>query len=194
MGHFPALTRITDSLHMGEVLSSITRKKRSAEIIELAMSKIVRPLSMKSIPAWIEGTHPPNLLGVNLNSSGISRLLSRIGESDFYWRFSKNFMSGIKPDSSLLYNITTIPAYLLLSIFEYGHAKDHADLPQLNFSIVMEKRRFLPVAFETYSWSIPDVVTPGEWLQVSGLKEQNSSWIVAPSPSTASGPCLRIAT
>jgi hypothetical protein len=35
---------------MSEILSSITRKKRSAEIIELAMSKIVRLLPMMGIP------------------------------------------------------------------------------------------------------------------------------------------------
>ncbi len=97
---------------------------------------------MKSIPAWIEGTRLPNLLGVDLNSSRISRLLDKIGESDLYWRFSKNFMSSIKPEGSLLYDITRMPAYSSLPFFEYGHAKDHADLPQLNPSIVMEKRRF----------------------------------------------------
>lgn len=156
---FPPIVKITDSLHMGEILSSITVKKGSAEIIALAMSKIVRPLPMKSIPSWIEGTHLPDLLGVNLNSSGISWLLDKIGESDLHRRFSKDFMSRIKPEGSLLYDITTIPAYSSLPIFEYGHAKDHADLPQLNLSIVMEKRRFLPMTFETYSGSIPDIVT-----------------------------------
>lgn len=156
-----------DSLHMGEILSSITGKKRSAEIIALAMSKILRPLPMKSIPVWIEGTHLPNLLGVNLNSSGISRLLDRIGESDLHRRFLKNFMSGIKPEGSILYDITTIPAYSSLSIFEYGHAKDHAELPQVNLPIIMEKRRFLSVTFETYNGGIPDVVTL--WRMVAGL-------------------------
>ena len=169
-GPFLPPVKIMDSLHIGEILSSITGKKRSAEIIALAMSKIVRPLPMKSIPAWIEGTHLPNLPGVNLNSSGISRLLDRIGESDLYRRFSKNFMSGIKLEGSLLYDITTIPAYSTLLIFEYGHAKDHAGLPQLNLSIVMEKRRFLPVAFETYSGSIPDVVTLRRMVADLGLE------------------------
>ena len=161
---------------MGEILSSISRKKRSAEIIALAMSKILRPLPMKSIPDWIEGTHLPNLLGLNLNSSGISRLLDRIGESDLHRRFLKNFMSGIKPEGSILYDITTLPAYSSLSIFEYGHTQDHADLPQRNLSIVMEKRRFLPVAFETYSGSIPDVVTLGR--MVADLGQEGTEFIL----------------
>lgn len=122
---------------------------------------------MKSIPVWIEGTHLLILLGVILNSSGIGRLLDRIGESDLYRRFSKNFMSGTKPEGSLLSDITTISAYSSLPIFEYGHAKDHADPLQLNLPIVMEKRRFLSVTVETYNGGIPDVVTL--WRMVAGL-------------------------
>ena len=168
-GSFLLLVKIMDSLHMGEILSSITGKKRSAEIITLAMSKILRPLPMKSNPAWSEGTHLPNLLGVNLNSSGKSRLLDGIGESDLYRRFSKNFMSGIKPVGSILYDISTIPAYSSLPIFEYGHAKDHADPLQLNLPIVMEKRRFLSVTVETYNGGIPDAVTLERVVEDLGL-------------------------
>ena len=94
---------------------------------------------MKSVLTWNDGTHLPNLLGVNLNSSGISRLLDRIGESDLHRRFSKNFM----------YDMKTIPAYSSLTIFEYGYAKDHADLLQVNLSIAIEKRCFLPMASKT---------------------------------------------
>lgn len=78
-------------------------------------------------------------------------------------------MSGIKPEGSILYDITTISAYSSLPIFEYGYAKDHADLLHLNLSIVMMKRCFLPVEFETFSGSIPDVVTLGRMVAGHGL-------------------------
>ncbi len=51
------------------------------------------------------------------------------------------------------------PAHSSLSIFEYGHANDHKDSPQLNLSIAMEKRRFLQMTFETNSRSSLAVVT-----------------------------------
>ena len=41
-------------------------------------------------------------------------------------------------------------------MFEYGHAKDHEDLPEINLSLVMERRRALPVLFEIYPGSIVD--------------------------------------
>jgi hypothetical protein len=54
-GSFLPLIRFKDSMHLSEILSSLVGKKRSAEIIALAMSKIVRPLPMKSIPQGSTG-------------------------------------------------------------------------------------------------------------------------------------------
>ena len=65
----------------------------------------------------------------------------------------------MKPESSLLYDITTIPSYSGNSMFEFGHAKDHGDFPEINLSLVMERRRSLPILFETYPGSIVDVST-----------------------------------
>lgn len=65
----------------------------------------------------------------------------------------------MKPESSLLYDITTIASYSGNGMFEFGHAKDHGDLPEINLSLVMERRRSLPILFEIYPGSIVDVST-----------------------------------
>ena len=45
------------------------------------------------------------------------------------------------------------------SIIEYGHAKDHPDLEQINMGMVVERSRNIPILFELYGGSIPDIVT-----------------------------------
>ena len=65
----------------------------------------------------------------------------------------------MNPESSLLYDITTIASYSGHSMFEFSHAKDHGDLPEINLSLVMERRRSLPILFEIYPGSIVDVST-----------------------------------
>ncbi|MCL5437582.1 MAG: IS1634 family transposase [Candidatus Thermoplasmatota archaeon] len=65
----------------------------------------------------------------------------------------------MKPESSILYDITTIASYSGNGMFEFGHAKDHGDLPEINLSLVMERRRSLPGLFEIYPGSIVDVST-----------------------------------
>jgi transposase len=65
----------------------------------------------------------------------------------------------MRPESSLLYDITTIASYSGNGMFEFGHAKDHKDLPEINLSLVIERRRSLPFLFEIYPVSIVDVST-----------------------------------
>jgi transposase len=65
----------------------------------------------------------------------------------------------INPGNSLLYNITSLPSYSSASILEYGHAKDHPYPERINMGLVMERPRKIPLFFEIYSGSIPDVVT-----------------------------------
>jgi transposase len=66
---------------------------------------------------------------------------------------------GNNPGNSLLYDITSLPSYGSAEILEYGNAKDHPELEQINLGMVMERSRNIPLFFEIYSRSIPDVVT-----------------------------------
>jgi transposase len=52
-----------------------------------------------------------------------------------------------------------VPSYSSAGILEYGHAKDHPELEQVNMGLIMERSRRIPLSFEIYSGSIPDVVT-----------------------------------
>ncbi|MCL4328827.1 MAG: hypothetical protein M1410_04520 [Candidatus Thermoplasmatota archaeon] len=74
-------------------------------------------------------------------------------------------MERLHPGDSLLYDITSIPSYSPLDIFEYGHAKDRPELEQVNLGMVMERKRRVPLYFEMYSGSIPDVVTLGRTME-----------------------------
>ncbi len=65
----------------------------------------------------------------------------------------------INPGNSLLYDIISLPSYGSSEILEYGHAKDHPDLEQINLGMVMERSRNIPLFFEIYSGSIHDIVT-----------------------------------
>ncbi len=74
-------------------------------------------------------------------------------------------MERLHPGDSLLYDITSIPSYSPPDIFEYGHAKDRPELEQVNLGMVMERKRRVPLYFEMYSGSIPDVVTLGRTME-----------------------------
>jgi len=74
-------------------------------------------------------------------------------------QFSSDLISRISAGNSLLYDITSLPSYGSAEILEYGHAKDHPEPEQVNMSMILERSRRIPLSFEVYSGSIPDVVT-----------------------------------
>ena len=158
-GPFIPIMKIVRDMGIEEMLEKHITETESREIVAIAVSKIVRPLPLASIDTWFDGTSLSRTLRVDLKSQRISDLLDRIGESDLYRQFSRDLISRINPGNSLLYDITSLPSYGSAEILEYGHAKDHPDLEQINLGMVLERSRNIPLFFEIYSGSIPDVVT-----------------------------------
>ena len=158
-GPFIPIMDIVKQLNIQDMLKSYLTDGESQKIMALAISKVVRPLPMSSIPTWYEGTYLSTVYPVNLDSQRNSELMEKIGSSDIYRRFSQDLIKKLHPGNSLLYDITSIASYSSASIFEYGHAKDHPELEQINLSLIMERDRHLPLSFEIYPGSIPDVTT-----------------------------------
>ena len=158
-GPFIPLLEIVRELGLQEMLQKHLTEQETNRIIALSLCKIVRPLPMDSIKTWYEGTYLSMEMPANLSSQRNSELMHKIGCSDLYRMFSRMLIERLHPGDSLLYDITSIPSYSSASIYEYGHAKDHAELEQINLSMVMEKDRKIPLHFELYPGSIPDVIT-----------------------------------
>ncbi len=158
-GPFIPLMKITESMGLKDMLKTYLTEDESNRVMALALSKIVRPLPQNSIQSWYEGTYMSTVIPANLSSQRNSELMEKIGSSDLYRRFSIDLIKKMNPESSLMYDITSIPSYSMAQIFEYGHAKDHPELEQINMSMVMEKKRRMPIYYELYPGSIPDIVT-----------------------------------
>ena len=158
-GPFIPIMKIVNDIGIVDMLERHLTDMESREIIAIAVSKIVRPLPLASVGTWFEGTSLSRTMDVDLKSQRISDLLDRIGKSDLYRQFSSDLIQRINPGNSLFYDITSVPSYSSASILEYGHAKDHPDLEQINLGMVLERSRNIPLFFEIYSGSIPDVVT-----------------------------------
>ena len=158
-GPFIPVLRIIKELGIESILDSLFGKEDRNAILTIATARAIRSLSMDLVRTWYEGTYLAREYPCDVSSQHISRLLEDIGNSSIPYRFFSAFSSRMKPESSLLYDITTIASHSGNAMFEYGHAKDHGDLPEINLSLVMERRRSLPILFDIYPGSIVDVST-----------------------------------
>jgi len=63
-------------------------------------------------------------------------------------------------NSTLMYDITSLSSYSkLIDLLEYGHSRDDPSLPQLNMSMIVDKKLGIPVMYDVYPGSIVDVST-----------------------------------
>lgn len=153
---FIPLSKITESISILEMLHRYLTEDECNRVITLAILKIVRSLRQNSISTWYDRAYLSVVIPARLSSQRNSELKEKIGSSDLYRRFSLDLIRKLNPESSLLYDITSIPSYSVASIFEYGHARITMSL---NRSISRCSRRrggtfpstmsFIPEAYPT---------------------------------------------
>ena len=167
-GEFIPLFDIISELNLYRMLESKLGEKYTQTILGLAMSKIVTPIAMYGIESWVEGT----ILSKEYNkmiikSQSISNFLKHVGKEEI--------IKNIGTVSTLIYDITSISSYSkLINLFEYGYNRDKDDLPQINYSVVIDKKSNIPIMFDIYSGSIIDVSSlknTVEKIKSAGIKD-----------------------
>ena len=95
----------------------------------------------------------------NLSSQFISKLLSRIAESDKI-NFFESWIKNISDSDYIALDITSISSYSeLMDSCEWGYNRDKEKLPQINLCMLFGEECEFPVFFKDYPGSISDVST-----------------------------------
>lgn len=160
-GNLLPLRQVVEELQIDRHLEDLKTEEEKDTILVLALHRILRPSAMHLVASWYEESslsldHPD----LPLSSQQISELLTRIGESGMPEAFMQRLIRDMGTDTTLIYDITSFSSYSqLLSLLEYGYNRDGLDLPQVNFSLILDTERSIPVMYDLYPGSIVDVVT-----------------------------------
>ncbi len=160
-GELLPLIKILDSYKIEEFLKSELDLSRARQIIVLSVCKTLSSLSLSDTQIWYESSYLNNEYGkLALSSQTISRLLSDIGKSKLGEKLSAHLIKLLKSKRTLYYDLTSISSYSeLISLLEWGYCRDVKDLPQVNFSAIVDKDDGIPIAYELYPGSLRDVST-----------------------------------
>lgn len=160
-GEFLPLFNIVKELRIEEHLNQYLPRKIVHSLLTVSYNRVVRPLALCHMKRWYEGTFLSSMYGdLPLSSQSLSKHLEKIGDSDLPLEFSKQLMKQVCPSSALIYDITSLSSSSqLITMLEYGYNRDGLSLPQINLSIIVDKRRGIPVFYEIYPGSIVDVST-----------------------------------
>ncbi len=116
---------------------------------------------MHQVATWYEEsslvlTHPD----LPLSSQSISELLAELGTSGVLEKVMERQVRNLSTDSTLIYDITSLSRYSQpISLLEYGYNRDGLELPQVNFSLILDTAQAIRVMYDLYPGSIVDVVT-----------------------------------
>ena len=160
-GNLLPLLDIIRELRIDAYLAELTHERERETILALACNRIVRPLAMHQVATWYEEsslvlTHPD----LPLSSQSISELLAELGTSGVPEKFMERLVRNLSTDSTLIYDITSLSSYSqFISLLEYGYNRDGLELPQVNFSLILDTAQAIPVMYDLYPGSIVDVVT-----------------------------------
>jgi transposase len=160
-GEFLPLQKITDELKIEEFLGDLFNEKDRNMILALALNRVIRPTAMYNIKTWYENsTLSLQWPELPLKSQNISNLLAKIGDSDIPSMFMGKMLRGLGTKRTLMYDLTSFSSYSqLINLLEYGYSRDDCDLPQVNYSMIVDKEKGIPVMYDIYPGSIVDVTT-----------------------------------
>jgi transposase len=156
----PVLEIIKD-LHIDRYLGEMLNEKQRDMVLTICMNRVVRPTAMHNLMTWYEGSFLSySYPELPLSSQNISNLLAKVGDSSVPSMFMGKLFKQLGTKSTLLYDITSLSSYSkLIKLLEYGYSRDDPSLPQLNLSMIVDKKLGIPVMYDVYPGSIVDVST-----------------------------------
>lgn len=160
-GEFIPVLDIIRKLKLYEILESVIGERDTETILGIAINKVIESVPMYAIKSWTEGTilikEYPNMI---LPSQTLSEFLKRMSSEEIIQAITKKIIEKDKPGGTIIYDITSISSYSeLIQILEYGHNRNEDGLPQVNFSLAVDKENGIPIMFDLHSGSIVDVST-----------------------------------
>lgn len=160
-GEFLPLQKITDELNIEEYLGDLFNEKDRNMILSMAFNRVTRPTAMYNIKTWYENsTLSLQWPELPLKSQNISNLLAKIGDSDIPSMFMSKMLRSLGTKRTLMYDLTSFSSYSqLINLLEFGYSRDDCNLPQVNYSMIVDKEKGIPVMYDIYPGSIVDVTT-----------------------------------
>jgi len=160
-GNLLPLQSITQELSIQATLEEFLSETETDTLLTLVYNRILRPTAMTNVQVWYEGSSLwLNNNKLPLSIQRISEFLANLGQKDIPEKFMRRFAAQIEPNATLLYDITSLSSTSkLIECLEYGYNRDNDGLPQINFSLVVDKEKGIPVRYDVYPGSIADITT-----------------------------------
>jgi transposase len=173
-GHVYLLQTIANQLGLTLILKR-TFPEDYQTLLALAFFEISEAAPLYLFPYWRDATGLETL--PLLRSKDLSYFTQRVGRMEQErLAFATAWTQQCGEVEAIVFDITSLSCYAeFIDYVEWGYNRDEESLPQINFGVVYAEHSQLPLYYQLYPGSIPDVTTLKNivnYLELLQLKEK----------------------
>jgi transposase len=157
-GHVYLLQTIAEQLGLTSILRH-TFPEDYRLLLAVAFFEISEAAPLYLFPAWSESTSLEAL--PLLRSKDLTRFTERVGRMERErLAMAQAWIQQCGEVKTIVFDITSVSCYAEgLDAVEWGYNRDEESLPQINLGILYAENNQLPLYYQLYPGSIPDVTT-----------------------------------
>jgi transposase len=167
-GHVYLLQTIAEQLSLIPLLRDSFPEDYQT-LLALAFFEISEAAPLYLFPYWRESTSLEAL--PLLRSKDLTRFTERVGRMERErLAFARAWTQQCGEVEAIVFDITSMSCYAeFIDSVEWGYNRDEEPLPQVNFGIIYAEHSQLPLYYQLYPGSIPDVTTLKNIVNYLGL-------------------------
>jgi transposase len=157
-GHVYLLQQLAEHIGLTQLLKHLFPNDDHI-ILALAFFEISEAVPLYVFPYWAESTV---LAGEQpLSPKALSLFTEKIGRMEAArLDFSQHWIRKFKQTQAIFFDITSLSSYSkLFTYVEKGYNRDKERLPQINLGVIYAEQSHMPLYYQVYPGSIPDVST-----------------------------------
>jgi hypothetical protein len=145
------------------MLSTAFNSDLAQDILSLAWYITSEGSALSNNDSWLDYFENPR--GYGFSSQEVSKLLDLI-DYDGILTFYKQWLKGYNVSDKVLYDLTSISYYGTgINAADWGYNRDHEDLPQVNYALLVARNTAMPLFAWSLNGSISDTSTLENTLQ-----------------------------
>lgn len=155
-GNVYLLKKIAEQIGLTEILKKVFPDDYQT-LLALSFFEISEANPIYIFPYWVETTFFEDVKP--LNSKELTAFTQDIGRMDLKrLEFSQYWVNQTGEVHSVVFDITSLSSYsVLLDAVEWGYNRDKEKLPQINLGVIYGDTTNMPLYYQVYPGSIPDV-------------------------------------
>ena len=172
-GDLLPVMKVLKDINLPGMLRNIVGEHATIVLI-LAINRVIRPEAMNNVESWYDDSYLKVIYPANMNSSNLSKVMESVGNMNPNHGFLKEILKYTGDSGALYYDLTSFSSHSRnIDFLEYGYSRSDPDFPQVNISLIEDRKTGLPVFYHIYPGSVVDVTTVKntvEILKSAGIK------------------------